>query len=149
MNQNNDPISSRIGCLKTLLSSDLFVIAAGLDSRVLPAAGWRFQTAQRCLGVDSLTYFDQAPKRFPIHRANKPYFAGNAAPRTAKTGNTPWVNICKTNVPFHEILPGVVPDSRLSTWSRFIEKYTKAQVATVNNTKTQLNKTRRSSAGKE
>src|SRR5262249_32837261 len=92
-------------------------------------------------------YSDHAPKRFPIHRANKPNFAGNAAPRTAKIGNTPWVNICKRKVAFHETLPGVVPDSKLSTWSRFIEKYTKAQVPTVRNTKTQLNKTRRLSAG--
>src|SRR5215469_12936390 len=96
---------------------------------------------------ESGRHSDHPPKRFSIHRAIKPNFVGNAAPRTARTGNTPWVNICKRKVPFQEILPGVVPDSRLSTWSRFIEKYTKAQVPTVKNTKTQLNKTRRPSAG--
>src|SRR6516164_6213011 len=90
---------------------------------------------------------DHAPKRFSIQRANKPNFVGNAAPRTARIGNTPWVNICKRKVLFQETFPGVVPDSRLSTWSRFIEKYTKAQVPTVNKTKTQLNKTRRPWAG--
>src|SRR5580700_1329184 len=83
----------------------------------------------------------------PIHVAIRPNLVGNAAPSTAKIGNTPWVRICKTKVVYHETLPGEVPDSKLNTRSRFIEKYTNAQVPTVNNTKTQLNKTSRPWAG--
>src|SRR5215469_3423275 len=83
----------------------------------------------------------------PSHPTIRESRSGNAAPSRMRIGTRAWVASWVTKVEFQLVEPGLVPESRLTTRSRFIDTNIQVVEATAMTTIIHENQSRSSDAG--
>src|SRR5216684_8068911 len=82
------------------------------------------------------------PRTPPNHDTNRDKRSGKAAPSRTASGSKAWVTRFASSDVFQSMRPGVIPEIRLITRSRFADKNIHTIAPTVTTTTAQLNHNR-------